>query len=49
MTDHLADVVVANSRFIEQYLIERERVPTERTYLCYNGVENFDFLSLRRA
>jgi glycosyltransferase involved in cell wall biosynthesis len=38
-TDHLADVVVANSRAIQQYLIDREHVPANRTYLCYNGVE----------
>ena len=38
-TDHLADVVVANSSFIQQYLIEREGIPASRTYLCYNGVE----------
>lgn len=43
MTDHLADVVVANSRFIQQYLINRERVPAEHTYLCYNGVETSIF------
>jgi glycosyltransferase involved in cell wall biosynthesis len=39
ITDHLADVVVANSSAIQQYLIEREHVPAERTYLCHNGVE----------
>jgi glycosyltransferase involved in cell wall biosynthesis len=43
MTDRLADVVVANSRSIQRYLIEREQVPAERTYLCYNGVETSVF------
>jgi len=43
ITDHLADVVVANSRAIQQYLIEREHVPALRTYLCHNGVETSIF------
>jgi glycosyltransferase involved in cell wall biosynthesis len=38
-TDRLADVVVANSRYIQQYLIEREHIPAARTYLCHNGFE----------
>jgi glycosyltransferase involved in cell wall biosynthesis len=38
-TDRLADVVVANSLAIQQYLIDQEHVPANRTYLCYNGVE----------
>jgi glycosyltransferase involved in cell wall biosynthesis len=38
-TDRLADVVVANSQYIRQYLIDREHVPAERTYLCHNGFE----------
>ncbi len=38
-TDRLADVVVANSRAIQQYLIDQEHVPADRTYLCYNGVD----------
>jgi glycosyltransferase involved in cell wall biosynthesis len=42
-TDRLADVVVANSRSMQQYLIEREQVPAERTYLCHNGVETSVF------
>lgn len=42
-TDRLADVVVANSRSIQQYLIEREHVPEDRTYLCLNGVETSVF------
>jgi len=43
MTDRLADVVVANSRAIQNYLIEREHVPADRTYLCHNGVETSIF------
>ncbi len=43
MTDHLADVVVANSHAIHQYLIERERIPAAHTYLCHNGVETSVF------
>lgn len=42
-TDHLSDVVVANSRSIRQYLIEREHVPADRTHLCFNGVETAIF------
>ncbi len=42
-TDHLAHVVIANSRAIQQYLIHREHVPADRTYLCYNGVETSVF------
>jgi L-malate glycosyltransferase len=42
-TDRLADVVVANSRAIQQYLIDREHIAAERTYLCYNGVETSVF------
>jgi len=38
-TDSLADVVVANSQYIQQYLIDREHVPAARTYLCHNGFE----------
>jgi glycosyltransferase involved in cell wall biosynthesis len=38
-TDRLADVVVANSQYIQQYLINREHVPAARTYLCHNGFE----------
>jgi glycosyltransferase involved in cell wall biosynthesis len=43
ITDHLADVVVANSAAIQQYLIEHEHVAAERTYLCHNGVETAIF------
>ncbi len=43
ITDHLADVVVANSSAIQRYLIQREHVPADRTYLCYNGVETSIF------
>lgn len=39
VTDHMSDVVVANSAYIQQYLVRRERIPAHRTYLCYNGVE----------
>jgi glycosyltransferase involved in cell wall biosynthesis len=42
-TDHLAQVVVANSQYIQQYLIDSEGVPAERTYLCYNGIETAIF------
>ena len=42
-TDHLADVVVANSHYIRQYLIDREHVPAGRTFLCHNGVETSVF------
>jgi L-malate glycosyltransferase len=42
-TDKLADVVVANSRSIQQYLIDREHIPADRTYLCHNGVETSVF------
>ena len=42
-TDRLADVVVANSRAIQQYLIQNEHVPANRTYLCYNGVDTESF------
>jgi glycosyltransferase involved in cell wall biosynthesis len=42
-TDRLTDMVVANSKAIQDYLIEREHVPAERTYLCYNGVETSVF------
>ena len=43
VTDHLADCVVANSRAVQQYLIDHEGVPAARTYLCYNGVETAVF------
>jgi glycosyltransferase involved in cell wall biosynthesis len=39
ITDRLADCVVANSKAVQQYLIDKEGVPAGRTYLCYNGVE----------
>ena len=39
ITDRLADCVVANSKAVQQYLIDKEGVPAARTYLCYNGVE----------
>jgi glycosyltransferase involved in cell wall biosynthesis len=42
-TDRLADIVIANSRAIQDYLIRREHVPADRTYLCYNGVETSSF------
>lgn len=38
-TDRLADVIVANSIAIQDYLINQERVPADRTHLCYNGVD----------
>jgi len=42
-SDHMSDVVVANSRYIQQYLIEREHVPAGRTHLCLNSVDTAIF------
>lgn len=42
-TDRIADVVVANSKFIQQSLVSREHIPADRTYLCYNGVDTSIF------
>jgi glycosyltransferase involved in cell wall biosynthesis len=42
-TDPLADVIVSNSKAVQKYLIEREHIAADRTYLCYNGVETAVF------
>lgn len=41
--DRISDVVVVNSKALQQYLINREHVPANRTYLCYNGVDTSIF------
>ncbi len=41
--DRFADAHVANSKFIQQYLVDREHIPANRTHLCYNGVETAIF------
>jgi glycosyltransferase involved in cell wall biosynthesis len=37
--DRVAHCVVVNSRAVLQHLIEDEKLPLGRIYLCYNGVE----------
>jgi glycosyltransferase involved in cell wall biosynthesis len=37
--DGLIDRVVVNCKAMEKHLVEDERVPPDRIYLCYNGVD----------
>jgi len=39
VTDHLADCVVVNCEAMRRHLMEDEKVPGHRIYLCYNGVD----------
>ena len=39
LTDQLADAVVVNCEAMRRHLVEDEKVPAGRIYLCYNGVD----------
>ena len=39
LVDMLADMSVVNSKAVQEHLIRDLRIPGQRTYLCYNGVE----------
>lgn len=43
VTDRMADRIVVNSKAVQKYLVEEERVPASLTYLCYNGVDTSVF------
>lgn len=42
-TDHAADLVLVNSDYQRQQLINREGVPVRKTTVCYNGVDPTEF------
>jgi L-malate glycosyltransferase len=43
VTDRLADTVVVNCVAMQNHMVRDEKVPVERTYLCYNGVDTTVF------
>jgi L-malate glycosyltransferase len=42
-TDRLVDTVVVNCLAMQEHMVNDEKVPIERTYLCYNGVDTSIF------
>jgi glycosyltransferase involved in cell wall biosynthesis len=38
-TDRMSDTVVVNCLAMQDHLVNDEKVPAEKTYLCYNGVD----------
>ena len=43
VTDRLVDTVVVNCVAMQDHMVRDEKVPIERTYLCYNGVDTTVF------
>ncbi len=48
LTDQLADAIVVNCEAMRRHLVEDEKVPGGRVYLCYNGVDTRIFHPLDR-
>jgi len=48
LTDHLADRIVVNCEAMRRHLVEDEKVPYRRIYLCYNGVDTGVFHPFQR-
>lgn len=46
LTDQMVDRVVVNCLAMQRHLVEDERVPPSRIYLCYNGVDTAEFYPL---
>lgn len=43
VTDRMVDTVVVNCVAMQDHMVRDEKVPVERTYLCYNGVDTTVF------
>jgi len=48
LADQLADRIVVNCEALRRHLVEDEKVPPHRIYLCYNGVDTRVFHPLGR-
>jgi glycosyltransferase involved in cell wall biosynthesis len=49
LTDRLVDGVVVNCKALERHLVEEERVPPQRVFLCHNGVDLEEFHAEQRC
>jgi glycosyltransferase involved in cell wall biosynthesis len=49
VTDRMVDTIVVNCVAMQDHMVRDEKVPLERTYLCYNGVDTTVFYPAKEA